>query len=422
MTATEPDSLDQLSHCVAEAARSKTALRFAGSSTWLSGGGPFREARLMSLHKLSGVLDYNPGDLVITLLAGTTLAELASVTRAHRQMFAALPYGSDTSSIGALAATASLSPLAFQDLSMRDLVLGTTVVTGTGAITRAGGKVVKNVAGFDLVRLHTGAWGTLGAIAELSLRLHAIPPEDRVVRAAVSEPLNVVLPRLAELAAAIPMQIAIEPDSNARLLQTAQPARVAQTTQPTQSAQTMQPTQANQMPQPLHAPQTSHLLYARISGNSSRVRALLKKLQQAGTEAPEETRPDALNNLRETPARDTVVRLRAAPSDAMALLRAADQIWPDARMFYSPGRGTLRLSMQKPAAQRSMESLTNQGPTACISQMHEPLNALMRSYGARHAASLIVEQGRTKARSLSDLEAGIKQTLDPHNICNPAAY
>lgn len=407
MTATEPSSLDQLAHCVAEAALSKTALRFAGSSTWLDGGGPFREARLLSLQKLSGVLEYNPGDLVITLRAGTTLAELASVTRAHGQMFAALPYGSDESSIGALAATASLSPLAFQDLSMRDLVLGTTVVTGTGAVTHAGGKVVKNVAGFDLVRLHTGAWGTLGAIAELSLRLHAIPPEDRVVMAAVSEPLDVILPRLAELAMAVPMQIVIEPRSSARSLQPPQPA---------------QPAQPNQLLQPLQAQQTSHLIYARISGNSSRVHALLQKLQQAGTESAEEAGPETLGRLRETPANATVLRLRAAQSDAVALLRAATQVWPDAQMFYSPGRGTLRLSMQKSAAQRSMGSLTSQGQTACISQMHEPLNALMRSYGARHAASLIVEQGRTIARSLSALETGIKQALDPHNICNPAAH
>lgn len=412
MTATEPSSLDQLAHCVAEAAESETALRFAGSSTWLNGGGPFREARLLSLHKLSGVLDYNPGDLVITLRAGTTVAELASITRAHGQMFAAQPYGSDESSIGALAATASLSPLAFQDLSMRDLVLGTTVVTGTGAITRAGGKVVKNVAGFDLVRLHTGAWGTLGAIAELSLRLHAIPPEDRVVRAAVSEPLDVILPRLTQLAMAIPMQIAIEPPGMALSLQPAQPAQLVQPTQ------TLQPLQTTRTPQ---AQQTSYLIYARISGNSSRVRSLLKKLQQAGTEAPEETSPEALSSLRETPAQDSVLRLRTAQSDAVALLRAAAQIWPDARMLYSPGRGTLRLSMRKSAAERSIESVSNTDRPSCISQMHEPLNALMRSYGARHAASIIVEQGRNEARSLSDLETGIKQALDPHNICNPAA-
>jgi FAD/FMN-containing dehydrogenase len=87
---------------------------------------------------------------------------------------------------------------------MRDLVLGLEVVTGDGRITRSGGKVVKNVAGFDLVRLQTGAWGTLGVITEVSIRLRALPELDETVAIVldVRKPLVAHLVALRDLAVA----------------------------------------------------------------------------------------------------------------------------------------------------------------------------------------------------------------------------
>lgn len=163
----------------AEAVRSAAAhgqpRRIVGGGTWLQGGGPFADTTPLPVRGHAGVVEYVPGDLVITVRAGTTLAELAAVTGEHGQTLALTPYGSPESTIGAVVATAAPAPLTLGDLSVRDLVLGITVVTGTGDIVQAGGRVVKNVAGFDLVRMHTGAWGTLGVITEVSLRLHARP-------------------------------------------------------------------------------------------------------------------------------------------------------------------------------------------------------------------------------------------------------
>jgi glycolate oxidase FAD binding subunit len=111
--------------------------------------------------------------------AGTTLAEIERVTLEHDQWLPLDPYGSSDGTIGATIATASAGPLASSFGLPRDLLLGLEFVNGRGEIVRAGGRVVKNVAGFDLSRLITGSWGSLGVITEVTLRLYARPRADR---------------------------------------------------------------------------------------------------------------------------------------------------------------------------------------------------------------------------------------------------
>jgi FAD/FMN-containing dehydrogenase len=123
-------------------------------------------------------VDYVPGDFTLTAHAGTTLADIARLTAAHHQWLPLDPFGSDQGTLGASVATASAGPLAHAYGTPRDQVLGLEAVTGTGAVIRAGGRVVKNVAGFDLTRLFTGSWGTLGVITEVSVRLRALPAEQ----------------------------------------------------------------------------------------------------------------------------------------------------------------------------------------------------------------------------------------------------
>jgi glycolate oxidase FAD binding subunit len=127
----------------------------------------------------TGVVSYVPGDLTLTVRAGTTLAEIERVTLEHDQWLPLDPYGSSDGTIGATIATASAGPLSASFGLPRDLLLGLEFVNGRGDVVRAGGKVVKNVAGFDLSRLLTGSWGTLGVITEVTLRLYARPQADR---------------------------------------------------------------------------------------------------------------------------------------------------------------------------------------------------------------------------------------------------
>lgn len=178
MTAIAVDSVDAVRHTIRDAKSRGAGLRVIGRGSWLDAGRVVRAAGSLSTRELTGIVDYVPGDLTLTARAGTTLAELRDATAAHRQWLALDPAGRVEGTIGATVATASAGPLATCFGSPRDLVLGLEFVTGDGTIARGGGRVVKNVAGFDLTRLLTGSWGTLGVITEVTVRLHARPEAD----------------------------------------------------------------------------------------------------------------------------------------------------------------------------------------------------------------------------------------------------
>lgn len=159
---------------------SRPAFRIRGAGGWPVGGAgaSTADARALDLSAFSGVRTYRPGDLTITVGAATTLAELGEVTHEHGQWCPLLPWGDDGGTVGATIATASTGPFAAALGRPRDLVLGLECVDGRGRLIAAGGSVVKNVAGFDLTRLMTGAWGTLGVITALHLRLRSRPVVD----------------------------------------------------------------------------------------------------------------------------------------------------------------------------------------------------------------------------------------------------
>ncbi len=181
-----PQTTAHVSEIVRSAHDRHARMRIAGRSTW-----PGRrdavaaDAELVDLSALSGIVEYVPGDLTLTARAGTTLAEIEAATAAHGQWCPLLPWGGDDGSLGATFATATHGPLSVSLGAPRDHAIGMEFVDGTGAIIRAGGRVVKNVAGFDLTRLMVGAWGTLGAITEVSVRLRARPAVDETWSVAI---------------------------------------------------------------------------------------------------------------------------------------------------------------------------------------------------------------------------------------------
>ena len=122
---------------------------------------------------LTRVLEHDPGDLTCTVETGVRLSELQATLAATGQRLSLDPPGDPT--IGALLAQNASGPLRHRFGAPRDLVLGTTLVLGDGTIANAGGKVVKNVAGYDLARLVCGSEGRLALIARASFRLHPLP-------------------------------------------------------------------------------------------------------------------------------------------------------------------------------------------------------------------------------------------------------
>ena len=183
--ALRPSDVVGVRDVVRDAIDRKTAVRIVGQGSWLDAGRPVGDHPHLSLNGLTGIVDYTPGDLTLTARAGTSLAEIARATAANGQWLALDPWGGDAGSLGAVAATASAGPMSGALGTPRDIVIGLEAVTGIGEIVRGGGRVVKNVAGFDLTRLMIGAWGTLGVLTEISVRLRALPEQDITLALAV---------------------------------------------------------------------------------------------------------------------------------------------------------------------------------------------------------------------------------------------
>ena len=175
-----PASIDQLSRVLALACDGRLAVipRGAGSSLEL-GNPPARVDVVLDLAGLDRVIEYNPDDLTITVQAGMTAGALGAVLAPHRQWLTLDPPGGATRTIGGIAATNASGPLRARYGTSRDLLLGVRFVQADGVVTWGGSKVVKSVSGYDVPKLMVGALGTLGVVAEVTLRLHPLPEAER---------------------------------------------------------------------------------------------------------------------------------------------------------------------------------------------------------------------------------------------------
>ncbi|HEU5157605.1 MAG TPA: FAD-binding oxidoreductase [Streptosporangiaceae bacterium] len=135
---------------------------------------------------LDKVIEHAAGDLVVTVEAGLTMDGLAEVLAAQGQRLALdVPLAGST--VGGTLATGAWGPLRLRYGTARDLLIGVTIVRADGGLAKAGGKVVKNVAGYDLGKLFTGSYGTLGLIVEAAFRLHPLPAARSYVTCEVAD-------------------------------------------------------------------------------------------------------------------------------------------------------------------------------------------------------------------------------------------
>ena len=145
------------------------------------GAPPQRLGLVLALRRLNRLLEHEPGDLTATVQAGMTLGALQRELGTRGQWLSLDPPHADEATLGGIVSSNAAGPRRHLYGACRDLVIGLTVVTAAGALVKGGGKVVKNVAGYDLPKLFVGAFGTLGVIVEATVKLRPRPDTDRLV-------------------------------------------------------------------------------------------------------------------------------------------------------------------------------------------------------------------------------------------------
>lgn len=371
------NSANVMQDLVRDAIESRTPLRIAGRSHWMDAGRPVAATRIASLAGDSGVVDYVPGDLTITVRGGTTLAEIEKVTAAEGQWLPLDPHGSAGGTIGATIATGSFGPLAHGFGRARDLVLGLTFVTGEGRVVKGGGRVVKNVAGFDLVRLLTGSWGTIGIVTEATLRLYARPQTSLTVAMTVPDGQAALAARLDSILGAPVTPLAVElmdPSVTARL---GGPARSSILIELGGNAASVL-AQRNCL--------------SRLGGMSELAaspRAQLRALEQADDSAPIVLRVSSLSGR--------VAEMWTAATRSLRDLSGA-------LMHATPGLGIVRCILPGGTSARVIQSMLDSMPEVTV--VYERLPPELWQ---------VLSPGVVSDR----LSQGIMRAFDPHRILNP---
>jgi glycolate oxidase FAD binding subunit len=179
-----PATAQEAAEILADASARGEAVAPVGGATALSmGNPPVRVDLALSTERLSGIIDYEPTDLVLSVGAGSRLGDVQAVLGEHGQRLPIDPPGGADATIGGLIATARWGPLRYSAGTMRDLLIGISVAHPSGTVSKAGGMVVKNVSGYDMPRLYLGSLGTLGVITSANFKVLPKPRAEATILA-----------------------------------------------------------------------------------------------------------------------------------------------------------------------------------------------------------------------------------------------
>ena len=183
-----PRTAEEVAAALASADASHRAVVPWGAGTKQSWGNPPRRYDVaVDLSALSQIVEYEPADLVLTAQAGITLAALQARLHESGQFLPLDPPFADRATLGGTIAANASGPSRLLFGTARDFVLGLRVATPQGELVKSGGRVVKNVVGYDLNKLHVGGFGTAGVIVEATLKVQPLPAAEATVRATFSE-------------------------------------------------------------------------------------------------------------------------------------------------------------------------------------------------------------------------------------------
>lgn len=184
-----PRGEDELAQLVAKAATSSVPLEICGARGKAAIGRPLQVGARVSMREMRGITLYEPNELVISAKAGTPLAEIEKLLAEHRQELSFEPLALETvlpgqpreATIGGVVATNASGPRRILRGSARDQLIGVRAVNGRGEIIKSGGRVMKNVTGYDVARALAGSWGTLAVISEVTLKVLPRAEETRTL-------------------------------------------------------------------------------------------------------------------------------------------------------------------------------------------------------------------------------------------------
>ncbi len=178
----EPESAADLARVLSYAGERGLSVAPRGGGTKLGWGNTPRTVDLaLSTRRLGSIVEHAWGDMTATVGAGCTVDHFQSVLAEHGQRLAVDPLWPARATVGGILATNDSGALRMAFGSLRDQVIGVTVALADGTVAKSGGRVVKNVAGYDLPKLLTGSLGTLGVICEATFRLYPLPREERTL-------------------------------------------------------------------------------------------------------------------------------------------------------------------------------------------------------------------------------------------------
>jgi glycolate oxidase FAD binding subunit len=187
----QPSTAGEVAAALKRASDGKLATLIRGAGTKLDWGRPPSHIDLMlDMRRLNRVLSHQHGDLTATIEAGATLRDVNDALSRLGQGLPLDPPFADEATIGGIVATNDSGPLRHRYGAPRDLIIGVQLATTDGKLAKAGGQVVKNVAGYDLSKLVTGSFGSLAAIVSATFKLSPIPEASKTLRVAVDEPAS----------------------------------------------------------------------------------------------------------------------------------------------------------------------------------------------------------------------------------------
>ncbi|MBS3028728.1 MAG: FAD-binding oxidoreductase [Dolichospermum sp. DET50] len=177
-----PHSQAELAAVITTANSHKWRVLSCGSGSKINWGGLAKNIDIIvSTERINQLIEHAVGDLTVTVAAGMKFAQLQEILAKHHQFLALDPAFPNSATIGGIVATADTGSLRQRYGGVRDQLLGITFIRADGQIAKAGGRVVKNVAGYDLMKLFTGAYGTLGIISQVTFRVYPIPESSGTV-------------------------------------------------------------------------------------------------------------------------------------------------------------------------------------------------------------------------------------------------